>query len=125
MNTTSLSFDLINALKTCFKKYADFSGRASRSEYWFFYLAIFLIGLILGVIDVMVGTNALSALWNLAVLVPSLAVAVRRLHDTDRSGWNLLWLLLPVVGAIVLLVFFCSASKAPNKYGEGPSGPVA
>lgn len=124
MNTAP-SFDPISAFKTCFSKYAVFQGRASRSEYWFFWLATFIVGFLCGFIDGMIGITALAILWNLAVLIPSVAVGVRRLHDTGRSAWNLLWLLFPFVGGIVLIVFFCLASQGPNQYGEGPSGPVA
>lgn len=125
MNTPAPSFDLISALKTCFSKYAVFEGRASRSEYWFFWLATFIIGLLCGIVDGMIGIRFFSLLWLLASLIPSLAVGVRRLHDTGRNGRNILWPLLPVVGAIMLIIFYCQASLGPNKYGEGPSGPVA
>lgn len=125
MNTTPPSFDPVNATKTCFNKYAVFTGRASRSEYWFFWLATFIVGLLCTAVDALIGITALAILWNLAILIPSVAVAVRRLHDTGRSGWNLLWVFLPFVGALLLIIFFCQASKGPNQYGEGPAGPVA
>src|SRR5438105_5639572 len=89
------------------RKYAEFSGRARRREYWTFALISFLIGCALGVIGALVhGLAFLSWVYSLAVLVPSIAVSVRRLHDTGRSGWWLLIGLIPLIGFIVLLVFF-------------------
>lgn len=120
------------AVKSVFSKYAVFSGRATRSEYWYFYLfsvlvqvgiyVVFgLLGLIFGGIDGMGASyniaNGASTLFGLAILVPSLAVMVRRLHDTSRSAWNLLWVLLPLIGVIVLLVFLIMPSKEENQYG--------
>ena len=97
------------AIKVCFSKYATFEGRASRSEYWYFALFSFILGLIPVV-------NYIAAL---ALLIPGLAVAVRRLHDTGRSGWWYLICLVPIVGQIMLLVFFCTAGQPhANEYGE-------
>lgn len=93
------------SIKLCFSKYADFNGRASRPEYWWFALFIFLGGAILS----MVG-NVLPGVFAVATLLPSLAVAARRLHDTERSGWWLLIGLLPMVGFIVLIVFLAQKS---------------
>lgn len=110
---------------TVLKKYAVFSGRARRQEYWFFVLFNFLISLALGFIDGLIGFTAegsglgvLGALYSLAVFIPSLAVGVRRLHDTGRSGWWLLIAFVPLVGIIVLIVFLASNSEpGENKYG--------
>jgi uncharacterized membrane protein YhaH (DUF805 family) len=110
------------------RKYAVFSGRARRREYWFFALFNFIISLVLvaldflfGTIDPQAGAGLLSGLYALAVLIPSLAVSVRRLHDTGRSGWWLLIALVPLIGAIVLLVFFVTDSEAgANQYGPNP-----
>lgn len=130
---------LVEAVKSVFGNYANFSGRARRSEYWFFYLfnmiAVFvfmIVGAILGGIFGGSGSGAaigtvigyvLYILYALAALIPSLAVTVRRLHDTNRSGWNIFWALLPLVGAIVLLVFMVSDSfPGENQYGENPKG---
>ena len=112
------------------KKYADFSGRASRSEYWWFYLLIIIVYAVAMIVDSVIGTDQafgpygiVMAISMLALLIPSLAAAVRRLHDTDRSGWWLLIVLIPLIGVIVLLVFFVSGGTAgPNKYGEDPHG---
>lgn len=130
MSTTpTVSYNPINAFTCCLKRYAKFSGRACRSEYWYLTLTTGIIGFIVGFVGVLtVGedvTNNIIRILQLALLLPSLAVAVRRLHDTGRSAWNLLWALLPVIGWIVLLVFYCQGSREPNQYGEGPDSPDA
>ncbi|WP_462408554.1 DUF805 domain-containing protein [Neobacillus sp. Marseille-QA0830] len=104
------------------KNYTGFSGRASRQEYWMFTLFNFIfaaaIGFVEGLFDL---PQFLSALYTLAVLLPSLAVGIRRLHDTGKSGWWLLISLIPLVGGIVLLVFMCQDSYPnDNKYGPNP-----
>jgi uncharacterized membrane protein YhaH (DUF805 family) len=112
------------------KKYADFNGRARRKEYWMFYLfnaliyiAIMIFSAILGSIDnslALIGT-LLLIIYLLAVFVPGLAVAVRRLHDTGRSGWWLLIALVPFVGGIIFLVFAVQDSTpGENEYGKNP-----
>ena len=112
------------------KKYAVFSGRARRKEYWYFFLFNVLITIVLLVIDGMTGTldaaagiGLLGSIYALAVLIPALAVSVRRLHDTDRSGWWLLIMLIPLIGVIVILVFTVQDSKpGENQYGSNPKG---
>ena len=108
----------------CWQKFAEFNGRARRQEYWMFALFNFLAGILLGVVDGVLGTSGmLGFIYNLAVLIPSLAVTARRLHDTDRSGWMMLIALIPLVGAIVLLVFMCLDSKpGENRFGPNPKG---
>ncbi len=115
------------------KKFAEFNGRAGRPQYWYFALFNILAYIVLSVVDSVVGTNSLSAggvglfggIYSLAVLIPSLAVTVRRLHDTDRSGWWILIGLIPVLGAIVLLVFMIFKSdEGANQYGA-PSAAAA
>jgi uncharacterized membrane protein YhaH (DUF805 family) len=96
-----------DSIKVCFSKYADFSGRAVRSEYWWFALFIVLVSLALSMFS-----NTLSALFSLATLLPSIAAAARRLHDTGRSGWWQLVALIPVIGLIVLIVFLAQEGKA-------------
>ncbi|MFD5200025.1 DUF805 domain-containing protein [Streptomyces sp. NPDC058375] len=103
------------------KNYAGFSGRARRQEYWMFTLINFVISLVLLIIGMMIGVDFLASIYTLAVLIPSLAVSVRRLHDTGRSGWWLLIALVPFVGAIVLIVFLASEGKPEtNEYGVNP-----
>ena len=110
------------------KKYAVFSGRARRSEYWFFILFYILIYVVLAIIDGMMGSSSgksgvglLTGLYALAMIIPSLAVLVRRLHDTDHSGWWVLIGLVPLIGGIVLLVF-CVQDSQPdeNRFGANP-----
>ena len=103
------------------KNYVGFQGRARRKEYWMFTLFSIIVSVILSIVETMIGLSAvLTTLYSLAVLLPSLAVAVRRLHDTGRSGWWLLISLIPFIGAIVLLVFVCEDSKENNRYGSNP-----
>ena len=104
------------------KKYATFSGRARRKEYWMFVLFNAIAYIVLMVVDLAtIGSGVLPLVYELAVLIPSLAVGVRRLHDTDRSGWWLLIALIPLVGAIILLVFLASDGKPEaNQYGLNP-----
>ena len=102
-----------NYYVTCLKKYVDFSGRATRSEYWYFCLMNFLICLCLGVL----GAATLYSLYLLFVLIPGIAVFVRRMHDINKSGWNFLWGLIPIVGPVIVLVLACLPTKTgANKY---------
>lgn len=105
------------------KKYVEFKGRARRKEYWFFMLFNVIISFVLGVIDGVIGMDIgiLGAIYSLGVFLPSLAVTVRRLHDTDRSGWWILIGLIPLIGAIVLLVFMClDGNRGDNRFGADP-----
>jgi len=99
------------SISVCFKKYVGFDGRASRSEFWWFVLFTFLVSLALGIVS-----QSLSSLFSLAVLLPSLAVGSRRLHDTDRSAWFLLLWLIPVIGWIILIVWAIQEGKEPNRF---------
>ena len=107
------------------KKYAVFGGRARRKEYWFFLLLNFLIGAILTTVDVVAGTGVLGTLYMLGVLIPSIAVTVRRLHDTNHSGWWLFIGLVPLIGLIVVLVFMLQDSQGENEYGPSPKAAEA
>ncbi|BCS51340.1 DUF805 domain-containing protein [Aeromonas jandaei] len=105
------------------KQYAVFSGRARRTEYWMFVLCNVVFMLLVGMVDRLIGSDKeiLSSIYSLAVLIPSLAVAVRRLHDTDRSGWWLLIGLIPVIGTLVLIYFMvCNGLQGPNRFGDDP-----
>jgi uncharacterized membrane protein YhaH (DUF805 family) len=105
------------------KKYVDFSGRAQRMEYWMFVLINFLVMIGIAIIDFVLGLGFLGAIYGLGVLLPSIAVGVRRLHDTNRSGWWLLIGLVPVIGVIVLIVFFVQDSQpGANDFGPNPKG---
>ena len=110
------------------KQYADFSGRARRSEYWYFVLFNMIFAIVAVVLDNILGTaiegvgyGPIYGLYVLAVLLPGLAVAVRRLHDVGKSGWMFLIVLIPLIGAIWLLVlFFTDSQPGTNKWGPNP-----
>ncbi len=107
--------------KVVLENYANFDGRARRSEYWYFVLANFLISIVLQIIDAVIGLPIFGGLYGLAVLIPSIAVAVRRLHDINKSGWWILIALIPLVGAIWLIVLLATnGDQGPNQYGEDP-----
>ena len=106
---------------TVLKNYAGFSGRARRKEFWMFSLINFVIAVLLAGIGTALDTNLLSLIYSLAVLVPSLAVLVRRLHDTGRSGWWALIAVIPIIGGIVLIIFtVLEGDQAPNAHGVNP-----
>jgi uncharacterized membrane protein YhaH (DUF805 family) len=108
------------AIRDGFTKYATFSGRSSRSAYWWWILFYVLVAIGASILDAAIGTAVIVGLVWLGFFLPNLAVLVRRLHDTDRSGWWVLIGLIPLIGAIVLIVFACLDSGPPNKYGQGP-----
>ena len=103
-----------------FKNYANFSGRASRAEYWWVFLANILISLLLSYVDEIIGIPIISSLFSLLLLIPGLAVAVRRMHDIGKSGWALLVGLIPIVGIIILIVWLATEGE----HGENEYGPV-
>ncbi len=109
------------------KQYAVFEGRARRTEYWMFTLINFIVLIALGFVEGLIGlAGVLSFIYMLGVLLPSLGVAIRRLHDTDRSGWWLLLIFLPIIGPIVLLVFFVlDSTPGSNDYGDNPKDSAA
>lgn len=129
------------AFKTSLTRYTDFSGRASRSEFWYTALANFIITLILeivtglgvwlavctGVPGIIVASilGLLLLGYLILMIVPGLAVSVRRMHDTNRSGWAILFYLIPLAGPIIFLIFLLSASSTETKYGQAPAGPVS
>jgi len=120
----------MNYYLKCLKNYAVFEGRARRKEYWMFVLINLLIEIAIEIADELLGpggaTAILSWVYWLAILLPSLAVTIRRLHDTGRCGWWLLLGFIPIIGQIPLLIFLCGASrKGENKYGPNPCGDAA
>ena len=106
------------------KKYAVFSGRARRKEYWYFALFNIIISIVLVVIEfIIIGSGLLGGIYALAILIPGIAVTVRRLHDTGRSGWWCLIGLVPLIGVIVILIFAVLDSQpGENDYGPNPKG---
>lgn len=99
------------SIQTCFSKYADFTGRASRSEYWWWFLFVFLATMAASVVN-----DKISALFSIAVLLPGLAVGTRRLHDIDKSGWFQLLFLIPLIGWIILIYWAAQEGKEPNRF---------
>jgi len=120
-----------DAVRVCLqRKYAEFRGRARRSEYWFFILFTAIASAVGAALDAIFrirsgaygGTGPIQGVIQLALLLPTLAVGVRRLHDTGRSGWWLLVGLIPVVGWVFLVVFFVQDGQPDNQYGPSPKG---
>lgn len=119
------------AIRRVLSRYATFSGRASRPEFWWWALAAMIAQLVAQLIDGALimpllgferfqedGAQLLAPLLSLAIVLPSLAVSARRLHDTGRSGWWLLLMLIPIIGSLVLLWFYIQRSDGPNEYGD-------
>ncbi|WP_125717440.1 DUF805 domain-containing protein [Pseudoalteromonas rubra] len=110
------------------KKYAVFNGRARRKEYWLFMFCNIIVTIVLGLVDMTLGLYSeesgfglLSGLYALAVIIPSIALSIRRMHDTGRSGWWILISLVPVIGPLVLLVFYVmDSTPGDNDYGPNP-----
>lgn len=120
---------LTDAITSGFSNYVTFSGRARRAEFWYWALFLFIMNIALSFGEVMmfapqVGTyGPLTGLFSLGTFLPSLAIAVRRLHDRDRSGWWYLLVFLPLIGWIVLLIWFClPGSVGANRFGADPLG---
>lgn len=115
---------MVEAYQRLFKNYANFNGRSTRSDYWYIFLGNFLVGFVLGLIGGLFSelgglTDALATIYSLVMLVPGIALVVRRLHDINKSGWFYFIALVPLVGGIILLVFLCTASvNENNRYGE-------
>jgi len=114
------------AVKSCFRQYVGFRGRARRAEFWYFGLFYVVAGIVLSIVDTLLfgdgtGMAPLTLLFGLGMFLPSLAVSIRRLHDIDRTGWWILLSLVPLVGAIVLLVFFVQrGTSGVNRFGADP-----
>ncbi|SHH19154.1 DUF805 domain-containing protein [Marivita hallyeonensis] len=118
-----------DAVRTCLSKYATFSGRAARSEFWWFVLFLMVMNLLLAILDrALFGVTSdgqpisiIGAVFSLAIILPSIAVGVRRLHDLDKSGWWYLLILIPFLGALVLIYFFVQKGSAgENRFGPDP-----
>lgn len=126
------------AIRTCFRKYVDFNGRARRSEFWYWVLFTVLVGMAAGILDSafdlqprfetgeidVTASGPFASISSLALLLPGLAVAVRRLHDRGQSGWWILLNLIPVVGSLILLFAFYIKDSEPgdNRFGPNPKG---
>ncbi len=125
------------SVKSVFSKYATFSGRASRSEFWYFVLfnilvsiPVYIVGVIIGILFSKGPESVMTAflvgcvfnlIYSLAVLIPSIAVTVRRLHDSGKSGWLYLLILIPYLGSFIIFIFTLLESAPDNKYGPNPN----
>ena len=111
------------------RHYAQFDGRSRRSEYWYFFLFHVIVAVVLGFADTVLrkilGFGVLGTVYGLAVLVPGIAVSIRRLHDTDRSGWWLLLALVPVVGLVLIWFMVEDSNAGTNRYGQNPKLVIA
>jgi uncharacterized membrane protein YhaH (DUF805 family) len=110
------------AISTCFRKYVDFGDRAKRSEYWYWTLFSIILSIFVSILDAIEFGKifaAFSLVASLGLLLPTLAVTVRRLHDIDHSGWWILIGLVPLIGIYVLLLFACRrGTPGPNRFGS-------
>ena len=123
MGRPAAMMPFMDAMKTCYQmKYVSFEGRASRSEFWWFQLGYYLLAFAATFIDGILGMSIIGLIVVLGSLLPAIGVTVRRLHDTDRSGWMILIALIPLVGAILLLVWTISDGQPmDNQYGAVPT----
>ena len=121
--------NMLEAVTVVLRKYADFNGRARRSEYWWFYLAYILAAILVAVVgeilpsqnDQLGAISFLAAIVFLGFFLPMLAVEVRRLHDIDKSGWNVLWFMIPIVGFILRIIWLCRrGTVGDNRFGPDP-----
>ena len=118
------------AIRSAFQNYVNFSGRAARSEYWYWFLFAILMSVVSGVIDFVLFPRAnvspIETLVGLALILPGLAVTIRRLHDLDRRGWWIFLPLIPLIGLIWLIVWLCTrGTVGPNRFGPDPLGAPA
>ena len=109
------------AISSGFSNYVNFSGRSCRSEYWYWILFIIVADIVAGAIDYAIGIQVVTGLFGLATILPNLAVAIRRLHDLDRTGWWIFIGLIPLVGWIILIIWYCTrGTNGPNRFGPDP-----
>ena len=114
------------AISAGFSKYINFRDRASRSEYWFWILFYFLGAIATGIIDLALGVQVTSGVFGLIMIVPNISVAVRRLHDRDYSGWWYLLVFIPLIGWLILFIWFClKGTDGPNRFGPDPLATLA
>jgi uncharacterized membrane protein YhaH (DUF805 family) len=113
------------AISSGFSNYVNFSDRACRSEYWYWTLFTIVAQIITSIIDGVIGIDLIGGLFGLATFLPTLAVAIRRLHDLDRTGWWIFLNLIPIIGWIILLIWYCTrGTDGPNRFGPDPLGPA-
>lgn len=110
--------------KDALNKYAQFTGRATREQFWMYVLFYFIFVFAAVMLDVVIGIELISTLLSLALLIPSISVTARRLHDTGRTGWWQLIGIIPLIGLIVMIVFTVQDSQGDNEYGPNPKAAV-
>jgi uncharacterized membrane protein YhaH (DUF805 family) len=108
------------AISSGFSKYVNFRDRACRSEYWYWTLFTIIAGTVAGIIDVTLNTQFVTGLFALVTFIPSVAIAVRRLHDLDRTGWWILIGFIPLIGSIILLIWYITEGTGPNRFRPDP-----
>jgi uncharacterized membrane protein YhaH (DUF805 family) len=109
------------AISTGFSKYFNFTDRACRSEFWYWTLFTFIVGIVTALIDTKLDTQLVNGLFQLVTIIPSIAIGVRRLHDIDRTGWWILISFVPLVGFILLVVWWATkGTDGPNRFGPDP-----
>lgn len=111
----------IGAIKECI----NFTGRTRRKAFWFYVLFYFVIGITLAISDIILDTTILSISYGILMLIPTLSICTRRLHDTTRKGWWQLIVLIPYIGLIVLIIFLLQDSHDANDYGQSPKSEEA
>ena len=110
--------DFKTSITTCLKeKYCTFTGRASRSEYWYFFLLNFLVQLVLTIVLAPMLAGSIMLVYSLAVIVPGIAVAIRRMHDVDKSGWWLLLTLVPLANFYIIYLVIIKGTEGENRFG--------
>ena len=106
--------------KAAFKQYADFNGRTKRKDYWMFVLFYLLFNIAAKLLDWSLNVDFVSVIYSLILLLPCLSMSARRLHDTGRTGWWQLIMLIPIIGLLVLIYFYIQNSQGDNQYGYKP-----
>ena len=114
------------AISAGFSNYVNFRDRACRSEYWYWILFIVIAEIVAGIIDQMLGMQIVSSLFGLVTIIPNIAVAIRRLHDLDRTGWWILLGFIPLIGWNILLIWYVTkGTDGPNRFGPDPLATLA
>ena len=113
--------NFVGAISSGFRKYIDFSGRSMRSEYWYWLLFVILGSFVAAIVDAFTTGFLLGAVFGLGTFLPGLAVAIRRLHDTNRSGWWILLGVVPIIGWIILFIWYATeGTSGENRFGAEP-----
>ena len=114
------------AISAGFSNYVNFSGRACRSEYWYWILFIIIADIVAAIIDQALGIQLVTGLFGLVTIIPNIAIAIRRLHDLDRTGWWILLGFIPLIGWIILLIWYVTkGTDGPNRFGPDPLATLA